>query len=122
MMMCARYADIHSLVPRRIFADTTHATSQVYRGSEIPGTCDGTATEITWKLFVSSADSRKAADKANVSALFESAPSRQLLFVTPWAVQVMRFMNGIANFSDFLKDLKGLQTHVETLGFGRLAP
>ena len=55
-----------------------------------------TATESAWKLFVSSAESREAAGEAIYAALFESAPSLQSLFVTPRAVQAMRFMNGLS--------------------------
>ena len=79
-----------------------------------------TATESAWKLFVSSAESREAAGEAIYAALFESAPSLQSLFVTPRAVQAMRFMNGLANFVGFLQDPKGLKIQVETLGFGHL--
>ena len=63
---------------------------------------------------------REAAGEVIYSALFESAPSLQSLFVTPRAVQAMKFMNGIASFVTSLDDPPKLKILVETLGFGCL--
>merc|ERR1711865_983799 len=65
-------------------------------------------------------ESREAAGEVIYAALFESAPSLQALFVTPRAVQAMRFMNGISSFVQSLDNPPGLKILVETLGFGHL--
>jgi len=73
-----------------------------------------------WRTFINSAASREAAGEAVYGALFESAPSLQSLFVTPRAVQAMRFMNGLNLFVGLLSDPPALKQGVETLGFGHL--
>merc|ERR1719377_365216 len=78
------------------------------------------AANDAWRLFISTASSREAAGEAIYAALFESAPSLQSLFVTPRAVQAMRFMNGLASFVEALVDSAKLKILVETLGFGHL--
>merc|ERR1719486_1052640 len=78
------------------------------------------AANDCWRLFISTASSREAAGEAIYAALFESAPSLQSLFVTPRAVQAMRFMNGLASFCEALVDPPKLKILVETLGFGHL--
>merc|ERR1719487_3080580 len=78
------------------------------------------AANDCWRLFISTAASREAAGEAIYAALFESAPSLQSLFVTPRAVQAMRFMNGLASFCEALADPPRLKILVETLGFGHL--
>ena len=78
------------------------------------------AANDVWRLFINAAESREAAGEVIYSALFESAPSLQSLFVTPRAVQAMKFMNGIASFVTSLDDPPKLKILVETLGFGRL--
>merc|ERR1711988_741796 len=70
--------------------------------------------------FISATESREAAGEAIYAALFEGAPSLQSLFVTPRAVQAMRFMNGLASFVEALVDPPRLKILVETLGFGHL--
>merc|ERR1719329_1492586 len=78
------------------------------------------AANEAWNLFISTAQSREAAGEAIYAALFEGAPSLQSLFVTPRAVQAMRFMNGLASFVEALVDPAKLKILVETLGFGHL--
>merc|ERR1719486_65313 len=78
------------------------------------------SAQDVWRLFISTAASREAAGEAIYAALFESAPSLQSLFVTPRAVQAMRFMNGLASFVEALVDPPKLKILVETLGFGHL--
>ena len=78
------------------------------------------AANDVWRLFINAAESREAAGEVIYSALFESAPSLQSLFVTPRAVQAMKFMNGIASFVTSLDDPPKLKILVETLGFGCL--
>jgi hypothetical protein len=78
------------------------------------------AANDAWRLFISTAESREAAGEAIYAALFEGAPSLQSLFVTPRAVQAMRFMNGLASFVLALNDPPKLKILVETLGFGHL--
>merc|ERR1719265_694813 len=73
-----------------------------------------------WRIFISSAETQEAAGEAIYSALFEGAPSLQTLFVTPRAVQAMRFMNGLKSFVTELDDPAKLKILVETLGFGHL--
>jgi len=73
-----------------------------------------------WRTFINSAASREAAGEAVYGALFESAPSLQSLFITPRAVQAMRFMNGLNLFVGLLSDPPALKQGVETLGFGHL--
>jgi len=73
-----------------------------------------------WKLFINSQSSLNAAGEVIYNALFESAPSLQSLFVTPRAVQAMRFMNGLHAFVNALDDPPALRTLVENLGFGHL--
>merc|ERR1719371_84247 len=78
------------------------------------------AAKDTWRMFINGAVSREAAGEVIYSALFESAPSLRTLFVTPRAVQAMKFMNGIASFVTNLDDPAKLKILVETLGFGHL--
>jgi hemoglobin-like flavoprotein len=78
------------------------------------------AANDVWKMFLATAESREAAGEVIYSALFESAPSLQSLFVTPRAVQAMKFMNGIASFVTSLDEPEKLKILVETLGFGHL--
>merc|ERR1711933_621404 len=78
------------------------------------------AANDAWRLFISNAESREAAGEAIYAALFEGAPSLQNLFVTPRAVQAMRFMNGLQSFVTALDDPPKLKILVETLGFGHL--
>ena len=75
------------------------------------------AANDVWRMFINTAESREAAGEVIYSALFESAPSLQSLFVTPRAVQAMKFMNGIASFVTTLHDPPKLKILVETLGF-----
>jgi hemoglobin-like flavoprotein len=78
------------------------------------------AANDCWKLFINTAESREAAGEVIYAALFDSAPSLQSLFVTPRAVQAMKFMNGLAGFVQALEDPAKLKILVETLGFGHL--
>jgi hemoglobin-like flavoprotein len=78
------------------------------------------AANEAWVQFINTAESREAAGEVIYSALFDSAPSLQSLFVTPRAVQAMKFMNGLANFVQALDDPPKLKILVETLGFGHL--
>jgi len=78
------------------------------------------AANEAWVQFINTAESREAAGEVIYSALFDSAPSLQSLFVTPRAVQAMEFMNGLANFVQALDDPPKLKILVETLGFGHL--
>merc|ERR1719446_680150 len=79
-----------------------------------------TASQQAWTTFINSASSREAAGEAIYAALFDSAPSLQSLFVTPRAVQAMRFMNGLNTFITHLGDPAALKTDIETLGFTHL--
>jgi len=83
---------------------------------------DGLAEEvqITWQVFLNSAESREAAGEAIYAALFDAAPSLQSLFKTPRAVMAMRFMNGLNQIICALTDPKELKVVVETLGFQHL--
>ena len=78
------------------------------------------AANESWVQFINTAESREAAGEVIYSALFDSAPSLQSLFVTPRAVQAMKFMNGLSNFVQALDDPPKLKILVETLGFGHL--
>merc|ERR1711865_1207604 len=78
------------------------------------------AANDCWRLFIAAAESKEAAGEVIYAALFEAAPSLQNLFVTPRAVQAMRFMSGIASFVTSLDDPPKLKILVETLGFGHL--
>lgn len=73
-----------------------------------------------WQTFINQAPSREAAGEAVYAALFDSSPALQALFVTPRAVQALRFMNGLNTFISSLGDPAALKSHVETLGFGHL--
>merc|ERR1740121_1650746 len=73
-----------------------------------------------WELFLRTAESREQAGDAIFSALFETAPSLQSLFKSPRAVFVMRFMQGMTQIINTLKDGKGLKVFTETLGFQHL--
>jgi len=74
-----------------------------------------------WRTFINSAASREAAGEAIYAALFDAAPSLQSLFLTPRAIQSMKFMNGLNTFIMSLSDPPQLKIAVETLGFGHLA-
>jgi len=73
-----------------------------------------------WTSFCNHAESREAAGEAIFSALFEGAPSFQSMFVTPRAIQAMRFMSGLDMFVSGLHSPEQLRIAVETLGFGHL--
>jgi len=73
-----------------------------------------------WARFLSMAESREAAGEAVYSALFEAAPALQSLFVSPRAVQAMKFMGGLQAFVTALSNPANLKIQVETLGFGHL--
>merc|ERR1719326_183668 len=76
--------------------------------------------QVVWRTFLSSAESREAAGEAIYAALFDAAPSLQSLFKTPRAVMAMRFMNGLSQIINGLKEPKSLKIVVETLGFQHL--
>merc|ERR1719313_1474302 len=78
------------------------------------------AANDAWRAFINAAESKDAAGEAIYAALFDAAPSLQSLFVTPRAVQAMKFMNGLAGFVQALEDPPALKILVETLGFGHL--
>eukprot|EP00927_Polykrikos_kofoidii_P027463 TRINITY_DN2414_c0_g1_i1.p1 TRINITY_DN2414_c0_g1~~TRINITY_DN2414_c0_g1_i1.p1 ORF type:complete len:1121 (+),score=186.47 TRINITY_DN2414_c0_g1_i1:47-3409(+) len=80
-----------------------------------------TSAQACWKMFIQGQASREAAGEAVYSALFDAAPSLQPLFVTPRAVQAMKFMAGLNQFVNDLNDPASLMVAVETLGFGHLA-
>jgi len=73
-----------------------------------------------WRLLINSASSRDAVAEAIYAALFESAPSLQVLFVSPRAVQAMRFFAGINTFVTNLGAPADLKINVESLGFQHL--
>jgi len=73
-----------------------------------------------WTDFLKAAGSKDAAGEAIYSAIFEGAPSLQTLFVTPRAVQAVRFMTGISSLINALDQPGQLKISVETLGFGHL--
>jgi hypothetical protein len=58
--------------------------------------------------------------EAIYAALFESAPSLQVLFISPRAVQAMRFFAGINTFVSNLGLPADLKVSVESLGFQHL--
>jgi len=74
-----------------------------------------------WNTFVRSQASSQVAAEAIYTALFESAPSLQSLFVTPRAVQAMKFYAGLAGLVGALDDPAALKEAVEAQGFGHLA-
>jgi hemoglobin-like flavoprotein/uncharacterized membrane protein YgcG len=78
------------------------------------------AANDIWRMFINTSESGEAAGEVIYSALFDAAPSLQSLFVTPRAVQAMKFMNGIGSFVTSLDDPPKLKILVETLGFGHL--
>merc|ERR1719329_1666827 len=78
------------------------------------------AAQQSWQTFIRSAASPEAAGEAIYAALFEGAPSLQSLFITPRAVQAIKFMNGLAGFVMALDDPEKLKILVQTLGFGHL--
>jgi hemoglobin-like flavoprotein len=78
------------------------------------------SAQSAWASFLSAAGSKDAAGEAVYSALFEGAPSLQTLFVTPRAVQAIRFMSGIDNLIASLHEPARLKVLVESLGFGHL--
>lgn len=78
------------------------------------------AIQATWGGFIRNSENKEAAGEALYSALFESSPSLQPLFVTPRAVQALRFMQGINNFVAQVHSGPNLKAAVETLGFGHL--
>jgi hypothetical protein len=73
-----------------------------------------------WRLLINSASSRDAVAEAIYAALFESAPSLQVLFISPRAVQAMRFFAGINTFVTNLGAPADLKVNVESLGFQKL--
>jgi hypothetical protein len=73
-----------------------------------------------WRLLINSASSRDAVAEAIYAALFESAPSLQVLFISPRAVQAMRFFAGINTFVTNLGAPADLKVNVESLGFQHL--
>lgn len=78
------------------------------------------ATLSAWKSFISSAGSMQAAGELIYAALFEGAPSLQVLFTTPRAVQAVRFANGINSIVMALDTPAKMKSIVEALGFGHL--
>jgi len=78
------------------------------------------ATQRSWNAFIENSGSKEAAGESLYSALFDSAPSMQSLFVTPRAVQALRFMQGISLFVANAHSAANLKAAVETLGFGHL--
>lgn len=78
------------------------------------------AIQTTWAAFINNNDSKEAAGESLYAALFDSAPSLQSLFVTPRAVQALRFMQGISIFVANAHSGANLKAAVETLGFGHL--
>mmetsp|Transcript_28120 Transcript_28120/g.65335 ORF Transcript_28120/g.65335 Transcript_28120/m.65335 type:complete len:1268 (+) Transcript_28120:118-3921(+) len=78
------------------------------------------AMKDVWRLFLSTSGTQEAAGEAIYAALFEGAPSLQSLFITPRAVQAMRFMTGLHSFVNNLEDPPQLKVLVETLSFGHL--
>lgn len=74
----------------------------------------------TWNRFLRGMSSLEAAGEAIYAAIFEGAPSLQSLFVTPRAIQGMRFMMGLNSFVESLDNPKLLKARVETLSFGHL--
>ncbi|CAE8629488.1 unnamed protein product [Polarella glacialis] len=80
---------------------------------------EDTVAEVqgTWTTYLNSASSRDAAGEAIYGAIFDSAPSLQILFKTPRAVMAMRIMGGINNIVNAMHTPAALKTIVETLGF-----
>ena len=71
-------------------------------------------------MFISAAESHEAAGEVIYAAIFESAPSLQSLFVTPRAVQAMKFVSSFASAVQSLDDPPKLKILVETLGFAHM--
>jgi len=78
------------------------------------------AANDAWRLFISAAESHEAAGEVIYAAIFESAPSLQSLFVTPRAVQAMKFVSSFASAVQSLDDPPKLKILVETLGFAHM--
>jgi len=83
-------------------------------GKEIQGIQDA------WRLFHTIASSQEAVGEAIYNAVFESSPSLQALFVSPRAVQAMRFHQGLASFVSSIDSPEQLKASVESLGFGHI--
>jgi len=64
------------------------------------------AANDAWRLFTKTAESQEAAGEVIYSAIFESSPSLQSLFVSPRAVAAMKFFNGLASFVNALNEPK----------------
>eukprot|EP00929_Paragymnodinium_shiwhaense_P042210 TRINITY_DN2187_c0_g1_i4.p1 TRINITY_DN2187_c0_g1~~TRINITY_DN2187_c0_g1_i4.p1 ORF type:complete len:1140 (+),score=240.24 TRINITY_DN2187_c0_g1_i4:69-3488(+) len=94
--------------------DTTKLVELHLTAKEIDG------AQFAWKTLIAQAPSREAAGEAIYAALFDSSPALQSLFVTPRAVQALRFMNGLNTFILALTDPPELKKNVETLAFGHL--
>jgi len=102
-------------------AGTSGADIDVTRFDELRLSTDEVeGAQEAWRLLINSAASRDAVAEAIYAALFESAPSLQVLFVSPRNVQAMRFFQGINTFVLSLGTPAELKGHVESLGFQHL--
>ena len=75
------------------------------------------AAKGAWKLFVAAAGSQQAGGKLPYSSLFEAAPSMHSLFVTPRAVQAMKFVAALDKIVRSIDDPEKLKITVKTLAF-----
>lgn len=74
----------------------------------------------TWTRFMELSGSREAAGKLVFDALFDGAPSLQVLFPTPRVIQASRFVNALQGLVDALQEPAKLRGMTEILGFSHM--
>lgn len=78
------------------------------------------AVQSMWNTWTHEIGSREARGEAFYTALFDAAPSLQLMFKSPKAVTAMRFMEGLTGLVNAMNDATTLFKEVESLGFRHL--
>lgn len=78
------------------------------------------AVQAAWNDWTHEIGSREARGEAFYTALFDAAPSLQLMFKNPKAVTAMRFMEGLTGLVNAMGDATTLFKEVESLGFRHL--
>lgn len=73
-----------------------------------------------WNEFINKNESKEAAGELLYTALFDSAPTFQAMFVTPKVVQAMKLMNSVHDLITNLEKPASLSAKAETLGFQHL--
>ena len=73
-----------------------------------------------WQLWTAEIGSREARGESFFTALFDAAPSLQIMFKNPKAVTAMRFMEGLGSLIAVIGKPNQLFKEIESLGFRHL--